>query len=167
MVARKRSSSRKPSSSRKTPSEDSSIKFVGVAREVPASAEDDLGALHELRLAELRDLCRDRSLAVSGRKADLIARLLESMGVPPEPAVEKEKLYPSVAISDAFNTGCHGAAAVLALRSASPGGEVACTGFALVAVASLVGTLRFGFSSKLFAPANEALADLAAFVGLP
>ena len=33
---------------------------------------------NRLRLAELTQLCQDRDLDTSGRKADLIARLLES-----------------------------------------------------------------------------------------
>lgn len=40
-------------------------------------------------------------------------------------------------------------------------------GFALVAVAAFVGTLRFGFSETLFAQANGDLADAAAYIGLP
>ena len=42
----------------------------------------------------------------------------------------------------------------------------AALGFALVANAALVGTLRFGFAENLLAQANGDLADLAAYVGL-
>jgi hypothetical protein len=74
-------------------------------------------------------------------------------------------LYPSVAVSDAFNTATHIFAAMtaLALRPNEP----AWLGFGLVAFAGAIGTLRFGFSESLFAKANGDLAGLAAFLGLP
>ena len=94
-------------------------------------------------------------------------------------------LYPTIAVSDAFNTACHGAgshrlrfihivhtlasisiAAAWLSWNAEPEGS-AWLGFTLVAIASGVGTLRFGVSESLFSGANAKLADLAAFVGLP
>ena len=105
-----------------------------------------------LTVPKLRELCRARGLDQTGKKAELVARL--------------QKLYPTVAISDAFNTVLHAAAAVVVLYKPTSGNEAAAIGFALVAIASFVGTLRFGFSTA-FAPANESLAGLAAFVGLP
>jgi hypothetical protein len=74
-------------------------------------------------------------------------------------------LYPTVAVSDAFNCMAHAAAAVLAHNSAplSP----AAIWFAMVALAAFVGTLRFGFSESLFARANGDLANLCAYLALP
>jgi hypothetical protein len=74
-------------------------------------------------------------------------------------------LYPTVAVSDAFNTLCHAAAAYISYV-AFPS-QPASLGFALVVVAAAIGTLRFGFSESLFAKANEDLAQLAAYTGLP
>ena len=74
-------------------------------------------------------------------------------------------LYPSVAVSDAVNTVAHTAAAMMA-KNEHPD-QPAWLGFGLVAVAAAVGTARFGFSESLFAGANEDLAALAAYVGLP
>ena len=73
-------------------------------------------------------------------------------------------LYPTVAVSDAFNAAAHGWAAV---KMHEAGEQPAAMGFGLVAVAATVGTLRFGASERLLAQANGDLADLAAFVGLP
>jgi hypothetical protein len=72
-------------------------------------------------------------------------------------------LFPSVAISDFVNAAAHAYAAWLVLSTSTMAG----LGFALVAIAAFIGTLRFGVSARLFRPANEGLADLAAFVGLP
>ncbi|CAM9932991.1 unnamed protein product, partial [Ectocarpus fasciculatus] len=73
-------------------------------------------------------------------------------------------LYPSIAVSDAFNVVGH----LLAARIAADRGHVfAAAGFLTVAVAGAVGVLRFGFSETDFAAANGALADFAGFVGLP
>ena len=128
MITRRRSSSKR----RTTKSDE--IKFDGVATEIlpEEDEEQDKGALNELLVPELRKLCKSKGLLSGGRKAELVARLMESMGVSPgdaEPLASKssgkDKLYPSVAVSDAFNTLGHGAAAVLALRSASPGAEAA------------------------------------------
>lgn len=74
-------------------------------------------------------------------------------------------LYPSVAVSDAFNTITHVIAAFTALTLQPD--EPAWMGFGLVAFAAAIGTLRFGFSESLFAKTNEDLANLAAFLGLP
>ena len=73
-------------------------------------------------------------------------------------------LYPTVALSDAVNCIGHAWAAKQAYAVGEPD---AALGFALVAEAALVGTLRFGMSERLLAKANGDLADLAAFVGLP
>jgi hypothetical protein len=70
-------------------------------------------------------------------------------------------LLPTVAISDVFNALGHAAAAQLVWPNA------ASLGFAIVAFAATVGVLRFGVSERLFARANQELADLSAFVGLP
>lgn len=74
-----------------------------------------------------------------------------------------DTLFPSVAVSDAINAIAHAYAAWVVLPASLP----ACLGFALVAAAAAVGTARFGCSARLFRPGNEALAELAAFVGLP
>ena len=52
----------------------------------------DHGSLSELKVSELRELCRERRLLVSGKKADLIQRILEGEGLAepiesPAPAV--------------------------------------------------------------------------------
>ncbi len=52
----------------------------------------DHGSLSELKVSELRELCRERRLLVSGKKADLIQRILEDEGLAepiesPAPAV--------------------------------------------------------------------------------
>lgn len=73
-------------------------------------------------------------------------------------------LYPTVAVSDAVNFIGHAWAARQAYIADEPD---AALGFALVAEAAMVGTLRFGFSERLLAQANGDLADLAAYVGLP
>ena len=65
------------------------------------------------------------------------------------------KLYPSIAVSDAFSSAAHLVAATVA-REAHPD-KPAWVGFAIVAVASFIGTLRFGFSEKYFSKANEVL----------
>jgi hypothetical protein len=72
-------------------------------------------------------------------------------------------LYPTIAVSDAVNCVGHAWAAHHAYHAGAPD---AALGFACVAEAALVGTLRFGFSERLLARANSDLADLAAFVGL-
>mmetsp|Transcript_35687 Transcript_35687/g.72740 ORF Transcript_35687/g.72740 Transcript_35687/m.72740 type:complete len:201 (-) Transcript_35687:308-910(-) len=74
-------------------------------------------------------------------------------------------LYPTVALSDAFNTIAHVAAAHMAYAAFPQ--LPAFLGFAIVSVATGVGTLRFGFSESLFAKANGDLAHLSAFLGLP
>ena len=75
-------------------------------------------------------------------------------------------LFPTVALSDAVNTFGHAWAAAVAYSVGGTASDAG-LGFALVAVASLVGTLRFGLSERLLAKANGDLADLAAFIGLP
>ena len=72
-------------------------------------------------------------------------------------------LYPTIAISDAFNVAGHAIAAFL-LKDIAP---FASFGFSTVSVAGAVGVARFGFHEELFADTNGALADYAAFVGLP
>ena len=81
-----------------------------------------------------------------------------------EPRAIGGGLYPTVALSDAVNCLGHAWAAKVA---SGVGASDAALGFALVAWAALVGTLRFGLSERLLAKANGDLADLAAFVGLP
>ena len=73
-------------------------------------------------------------------------------------------LYPSVMISDSFNTIGH----LLAARMCyvDYGNTSAAIGFLTVSVAAAVGTYRFGFNEG-FDRMNGDLADLAAFVGLP
>lgn len=87
-----------------------------------------------------------------------------------EDSQEKNKrrggLYPTVAVSDAVNTVAHAYAAYITYNRVSYTGFAA-LGFGAVAVASFVGTLRFGFSEDLFAKANNDLANVAAFCGLP
>ena len=73
-------------------------------------------------------------------------------------------LYPTIALSDGVNCIGHAWASGYAYSVGAPD---AALGFALVAEAALVGTLRFGFAEHLLAQANGDLADLAAFVGLP
>jgi hypothetical protein len=73
-------------------------------------------------------------------------------------------LYPTVAISDAFNAFCHLLAAVIVYQR---GNSLAMIGFLTVAFAATVGVLRFGFNEDRYALANGHLADLSAFVGLP
>ena len=72
-------------------------------------------------------------------------------------------LYPTIALSDGVNCIGHAWASWYAYTVGAPD---AALGFALVAEAALVGTLRFGFAERLLAQANGDLADLAAFVGL-
>lgn len=73
-------------------------------------------------------------------------------------------LYPTVAVSDAFNVAGHLYAALIAVEKNE---SIAATGFIAVALAGFIGVLRFGFSESLFSRANGDLADIAAFVGLP
>ena len=73
-------------------------------------------------------------------------------------------LYPTIAVSDAFNVAGHVFAAALAREK---GNTLAAIGFSTVALAGTVGVFRFGFSESLFAAANGYLADVAAFIGLP
>ena len=72
-------------------------------------------------------------------------------------------LYPTIALSDGVNCIGHAWASGYAYSVGAPD---AALGFALVAEAALVGTLRFGFAEHLLAQANGDLADLAAYVGL-
>ena len=72
-------------------------------------------------------------------------------------------LYPTIAISDAFNVAAHAYAAHLA---SSAGNLPAMLGFLTVCAAGTVGTARFAFDENL-ADLNSDLADVAAFVGLP
>lgn len=73
------------------------------------------------------------------------------------------ELYPTIALSDAYNTMMH----VCACKITYSHNEFIGLGFLLVAVASFIGTLRFGFSEKAFATANNRMASVAALVGLP
>jgi hypothetical protein len=73
-------------------------------------------------------------------------------------------LYPTVAISDAFNAALHLLAAQIAYQHHNYTGMI---GFLNVALAASVGVLRFGFNEDRYALANGHLADLSAFVGLP
>jgi hypothetical protein len=73
-------------------------------------------------------------------------------------------LYPTVAISDAFNAALHLLAAQIAYEHKNYIGMI---GFLNVALAASVGVLRFGFNEDRYASANGHLADLSAFVGLP
>jgi hypothetical protein len=82
---------------------------------------------------------------------------------PPDDGTSGDTLFPSVAISDLVNAAGHAYAASIVFQSSL----TAALGFSIVAIAALVGTLRFGISARTFRPANENLADLSAFVGLP
>lgn len=85
-------------------------------------------------------------------------------------ALPARGLYPTVAISDAFNTVTHALAAI-ALAQLAPTSahraDLAAVGFASVAFAATLGTLRFGLSEYHFAAVNGATAHFAAYVGLP
>ena len=76
----------------------------------------------------------------------------------------RDGLYPTVAISDAFSATAH---AWAAWRAFQAGALEAAAGFGIVAAASFVGVLRFGYSETLFEQANADLADLSAYLGLP
>jgi len=73
-------------------------------------------------------------------------------------------LYPTIAVSDAFNVVGHLYAAHIALGKSD---ILATVGFLTVAFAGAIGVLRFGFSESMFAGANGDMADVAGFVGLP
>jgi hypothetical protein len=72
-------------------------------------------------------------------------------------------LYPTIAISDAFQSLSHFYAASLIYQINFP----AALGLASVGVAGSVGTLRFSLDEKRFETQNNALADIAGFAGLP
>lgn len=74
-------------------------------------------------------------------------------------------MYPTIAASDAFFAATSLAAARVAYQGAPS--LPAWIGFALVAFAATVGTLRFGFAERLLAKANSDMAGLTAYVGLP
>eukprot|EP01063_Lacrimia_lanifica_P024314 TRINITY_DN32242_c0_g1_i1.p3 TRINITY_DN32242_c0_g1~~TRINITY_DN32242_c0_g1_i1.p3 ORF type:complete len:210 (+),score=86.54 TRINITY_DN32242_c0_g1_i1:55-684(+) len=76
---------------------------------------------------------------------------------------DKQALYPTIAVSDAFNVAGHVYGAWLAW----PTDRLAGLGLAYVAVAAAAGVLRFGVCRGTFRPANEGWADAAAYVGLP
>jgi len=76
-------------------------------------------------------------------------------------------LYPSIALSDAFNAIGHLAAAFIVFQRANTVNTFAGLGFLSVWLAALIGVLRFGVSEKLFTKANRDLANLAGFVGYP
>lgn len=78
---------------------------------------------------------------------------------------DKGGLYPSIAVSDGFNAVAHAAAASLAFNAFPD--QPAWLGFTLVSTAAFAGTLRFGLSASMFAQANQDLAGLAAYIGLP
>lgn len=75
-----------------------------------------------------------------------------------------DQLYPSIAVSDAFNAIGNMCAAFVAFTN---GHEIAGLGFLSVWIAALVGVLRFGVSEKMFCKANQDLANVAGFVGFP
>jgi len=70
-------------------------------------------------------------------------------------------LYPTIAVSDAFQSLLHFYAASLCPV------PTASLGLFTVGVAGSVGVLRFGLDEGTYATANGALADVAGFVGLP
>uniref|UniRef100_A0A7S3PLK5 Uncharacterized protein n=1 Tax=Aplanochytrium stocchinoi TaxID=215587 RepID=A0A7S3PLK5_9STRA len=72
--------------------------------------------------------------------------------------------YYSIAFSDAVNSACCFWGAKVAWEKGRP--EVA-FGIGLVAVASAVGTLRFGLAPKLFARLNNILAHFGGLLGTP
>ena len=171
---------------------------------------------------ELKELCKERGLPVSGRKVQLAARLTEWLttnsdeptpkksatkkatsrssrksarissgksaasedapelyGRPATPigaeahilealgsALEPQAfpgMYPTIAISDAFNAYAHYWAAATCLEGGQP---FAAVGFGSVALAALVGTARFALSERL-EPYNTLLANFAGAVGMP
>jgi hypothetical protein len=73
-------------------------------------------------------------------------------------------LYPSIAVSDGVNTACCLRAAQVASRKGRPDVALGC---ALVALASGVGTLRFGLFPRQLAYWNGLLAGLGGTVGVP
>lgn len=73
-------------------------------------------------------------------------------------------LYPTVAISDAFNAILHLIAAYISFHYQN---YLACIGYLTVCFAATIGVLRFGFNENRYAATNGHLADLSAFVGLP
>ena len=81
------------------------------------------------------------------------------------PSAKSPVLYPTVAVSDAFNFAGHAAAAALVWHAHRP----AALGFLLVAAAAAAGTARFAVFGENSASArlNDDLANVAAFVGLP
>lgn len=87
---------------------------------------------------------------------------------PPGSELEDEDLdprvYPSIAVSDGFNSACCFYAASLALSKGR--GDAAC-GIGMVAVASAIGTARFALGGKTLAWGNSFGADLAASFGIP
>ena len=85
----------------------------------------------------------------------------KSKGVP---SGSSKGLYPTIAISDAFNALMHLLAAYFAFQGSNYVGMI---GYFTVALAATVGVLRFGFNEDRYALANSNLADMAAFVGLP
>ena len=72
-------------------------------------------------------------------------------------------LYPTIAISDAFNAAGHIYGAYLCMGK----NPMAAMGLSYVALAALVGVFRFGFDKQRFMAVNGGWAELAGFVGLP
>ena len=62
-------------------------------------------------------------------------------------------LYPSIALSDGFNTIAH----IIACMNTYHLNEFIGIGFGLVATASFIGTLRFAFSEKQFVNPGQAV----------
>ena len=99
----------------------------------------------------------------NAKSADAWSSMVTKLSTKSAATAESGSLYPTVAVSDAFNAAAHGYAAHVAHGH---GETAAALGFGIVALASFVGTMRFGWSDN-FARANGDLAHLAAFLGLP
>jgi len=74
-------------------------------------------------------------------------------------------LYPSVAISDTFNCLGHAYASYIAYTKQPL--NYCYLGYSVIAIAALAGIGRFGVCEAMFIDANEDLARLGAYIGLP
>ena len=117
------------------------------------------------RISSRKRAASDDAPELYGRPATAIgaeAHILEALGAALEPQAFPG-LYPTIAISDAFNTYAHCWAAATCLAGKQP---FAAAGFGSVALAASVGTVRFALSERL-EPYNTLLADFAGAVGMP
>ena len=82
---------------------------------------------------------------------------------PSSSSAEDFNLYPTVALSDVANAVGHAYGAYLCWNA----DRTASLGLLFVSAAAVAGVLRFGLHSRAFQPWNQALAEIAGFVGLP